>query len=207
MRRFCIQCGKELLKRPSEAAFYFRKRVTCGLKCSNSRREVDITGKVFNRLTAVIIHPTKKRYWIFRCKCGTEKEIKKSSVVQGITKSCGCQLRESASINAVKTKTTHGLSKTRIYDIYNGMKTRCNNTNSSGYFKYGAKGIKVEWKSFEDFSRDMLESYAVHSAENGENNTTIDRIDPRGNYSVGNCRWATHKVQASNKAKACMISK
>jgi hypothetical protein len=30
---------------------------------------------------------------------------------------------------------------------------------------------------------------------------TIDRIDPWGNYEVGNVRWATHVEQCNNKRK------
>ncbi len=41
----------------------------------------------------------------------------------------------------------HGLSKTRLYNIYSGMKQRCYNPNNQHYQWYGAKGITIcdEW--------------------------------------------------------------
>lgn len=37
----------------------------------------------------------------------------------------------------------HGLHGTRIYRIYNNMKTRCCNSNYPRYNDYGGRGIKV----------------------------------------------------------------
>jgi hypothetical protein len=41
----------------------------------------------------------------------------------------------------------HGLSKTRIYKLYQEMKRRCYNPNCSSYPNYGGRGIRVceEW--------------------------------------------------------------
>ena len=35
----------------------------------------------------------------------------------------------------------HGLSDTRLYGIYSGMKQRCYNPNNSHYKWYGEKGV------------------------------------------------------------------
>ena len=58
----------------------------------------DVSGRRFGRLTA--LYPTSMRYrrsvmWHCRCDCGTEKDISLNCLVQGITRSCGCLLRES----------------------------------------------------------------------------------------------------------------
>ena len=37
------------------------------------------------------------------------------------------------------------------------IKRRCNNPNYKDYSNWGGRGIKVEWKSFADFERDLLE--------------------------------------------------
>lgn len=90
---------------------------------------------------------------------------------------------------------THGMSKTRLHNIWLTMRSRCEKPNCSTYHKYGAKGIKVcsEWSIFENF-RDW-------SLSNGYNDQlTIDRINPLGNYEPSNCRWVTQKVQQNNRS-------
>ena len=122
-----------------------------------------------------------------QCKCGNDTWVNLRDLQNGHTKSCGCLC-----------KTVMGLSKTRIYHIWQGMKYRCSNSNCDAYKYYGARNIKVDdaWSdNFLNFYNDMGESYYKHVAEYGEKNTTLDRIDPYGNYCKDNCRWATYKEQ------------
>jgi len=84
----------------------------------------------------------------------------------------------------------HGLSRTRIYRIFAGMKQRCYNKNATGYKMYGGKGVKICQEWLDDF-----QTFYNWSMENGyADKLTIDRIDSKRDYCPDNCRWITFEL-------------
>jgi len=92
----------------------------------------------------------------------------------------------------------HGKCNTRIYKIWTGMKSRCNNKNAGNYCRYGGKNIKI----CKDWENDFMKFYEWSIKNGYKPRLSIDRIDGKGNYEPTNCRWTTTNTQARNTAKA-----
>ena len=135
------------------------------------------TGKMIRRLKC-------------KCDCGNITIVRHGDLRNGSTVSCGCYNYEKES--AAKT---HGYSRTKLGNVFEGMKQRCNNPKNKNYEKYGGRGIKIctEWlndpKKFFDWA-----------IKNGyKEGLSIDRIDVNGNYEPDNCRWADNEAQCLNQ--------
>ena len=169
----------------------------------HSKNFIDLTDKKFGRLTVLkFANCTNGRtYWICKCKCGKTKEIEAYALKSGQSNSCGCLKKELTAKRNTKLKTTHGMTGTRINNIWIQMRNRCQNKNNQAYKYYGDRGITVcyRWNVFENFLEDMGELYANHTIKYSEKQTTIDRIDNEKGYFKENCRWATYKEQNKNK--------
>ncbi len=101
-----------------------------------------------------------------------------------------------------KKRENHGMTGTRIHNIWRGMRARCYNPNTKSFKNYGGRNIAVcqEWnESFIKFYK--------WSLNNGySDDLTIDRIDVNEDYSPANCRWISIKAQQNNRSNNVWIT-
>lgn len=90
----------------------------------------------------------------------------------------------------------HGMTGTRIHNIWRGMRARCYNPNVNCYKNYGGKGIQLcnEWNT------SFMSFYKWAMSHGYKDNLTIDRIDVQKNYEPSNCRWLDIKSQENNRS-------
>lgn len=124
------------------------------------------------------------------CECGNARVVMAQSLRAGTTLSCGCQRRDS--MRASTRPGTHRDSHSREYEIWCGIRKRCENPNNHAYSRYGGRGIKVceRWRHYPNFLADMGRCPPGMS---------IDRINNDGDYEPSNCRWADRVTQGRNK--------
>lgn len=154
----------------------------------------DLVGQEFGNLKVLSKDATsggkgKELKWICTCICGACLSISSYCLRKGGQVSCGCSSKTLEARQASGLK--HGYHRTPTYHSWEKMKSRCNNPNNPSYYAYGGIGITYDkrWETFEPFLEDMGDRPV---------GTSLDRINPFGNYGPDNCRWATWKEQANN---------
>jgi len=88
--------------------------------------------------------------------------------------------------------------------VYRGIKGRCNCKSNIGYCRYGARGIKclISWEEFQTifFHVDKCEicdrKLSDAHRRKGKDARTIDRINPKGHYKIGNLRVVCRSCNA-----------
>ena len=184
------ECGKQ--KEIREHKLCGKRPVSsCGCKMGYFRNKREI-GQKFGHWT-ILSEPKKdistgKVRWLVdvECICG-KKATRLMSSLGKTSSSCGCVSRE----KTVKTCTTHGGRRTRLYKIWEAMKRRCFNEKDKSYHRYGGRGITVcdEWIGFDKFR-------LWANSNKYEDNLTIDRINSDGNYEPSNCEWVSIQENA-----------
>lgn len=157
--------------------------------------KIDLTGNSYKYLTVIEqagVDKYRNSLWRCRCVCGGEKIVSALRLKTRPSVSCGCQWG---------MKPRHGEIKTRLYNVWNGMRSRCNTPTAEHYDRYGGRGIKVcpEWDSYEAF-RDWAH------ANGYDDSLTLDRRDNDGDYTPTNCRWATRRTQTRNRNNTAWVT-
>lgn len=155
----------------------------------------DLTGRTFGYLKVLRREgaaPNKVATWRCRCVCGAEVVRNSTSLRakdRGPKKSCGCRRGEML----LDAWGTHGMSDSRPYKIWQGMKSRCRSPKDKDFKNYGGRGIDMPdawYESFDCFWRDVRAGY--------QDDLTIDRPDNMKGYSKRNHRWVDCKTQSRN---------
>ena len=164
----------------------------------------DLTGNKFGRLLVVGRAESHKlpcgqvqTMWSCVCDCGNKTVVNTGNLKSGRVVSCGCFNLEKSHIG----HPIHGHSRSRIYNIWAGMKKRCSLESSASYKHYGKRGISVcdEWK-------ESFESFYEWSINNGYNDLlSIDRIDTSGCYEPQNCGWTTMREQQNTRKNNLLL--
>lgn len=134
---------------------------------------IDLTGKRFGNLLVLsrAESPSKQAAWLCRCDCGNETVVLGWNLRSGHTISCGC-VHKTALKNGLRS--THGMIHSRLYGIWEDMKSRCFNPNTPQFKYYGSRGITVcpEWKN--DFQ--AFHDWAMSHGNAITPNTSIFKI-------------------------------
>ncbi len=154
---------------------------------------IDLSGQNFGLITVISIAPKKGKHimWLCRCECGKQTVAYSTHLVQGNTKSCGCQIGRTI---------IHGMTGTTEYKSWQKMKERCLVPSCPSFKDYGDRGITIceRWlNSFENFYADMGKKPEGYS---------IERINNEKGYYLENCKWATRAEQNSNTRRNIYIT-
>lgn len=126
------------------------------------------------------------------CDCGSQIIVTGTSLREGQTKSCGCLQKDRAS----ESNKRHGLNGTPEQSSYYSMVYRCTNEDEPSYVNYGGRGITVCERWLEP-NFVGLKNFVEDMGKRPEG-TSLDRINPNGNYCPENCRWVGGDIQAFN---------
>lgn len=89
--------------------------------------------------------------------------------------------------------TTVDGKQTPEYQAYHNARTRCTNPNSENWPRYGARGIKFLFTSFDQFMDEI--------GPKPTPDHQLDRRDNDGHYEPGNVRWATPAENTNNRQR------
>lgn len=166
------------------SGYFHSPEVRAKIAHAGQKRFKDLTGQQIGRLTVIEVAAHSPLSWICECSCGQRVVVKAQSFSSKGVQSCGCLSRE-LSAERARSRSKHGLWRSKEYLTWIEMRARCNNPNHSRYGCNGALGIQVcpQWQgSFERFLSDMGQKPEVQ---------VLLRKHKAENYCPENCCWGT----------------
>lgn len=101
--------------------------------------------------------------WLCACDCGKKLNVNATSLRRGNTRSCGCLVRDAV----IEKHTTHGLSKTRTYKLWEN-------------YVFRDKSVVEAWKDFDTF---------VNYLGVAPDGMSLGRRDKNNPHGPGNSFW------------------
>ena len=89
------------------------------------------------------------------------------------------------------------LTQHPLYSLYSSLKQKCYNPNHRSYDNYGGRGIVMDEQWKDDFI--SFVEYIEDELGDKPPGMSLDRIDNERGYEPDNVRWATVRVQNSNR--------
>ena len=167
---------------------------------------IDLNGKRFGRLLVLNSAPTQKQraMWRCLCDCGNQKVVSGKQLRKGMTKSCGCLMREwqNGIENASRLKTwqsthshpciTHGegsvKSPTRRFTMFHAAKQRARIGNLA--FDLIFSDMPVMPDTCPVLGLRLEKGLKTMQP----NSPTLDRISDNFGYTKGNVRIISHRA-------------
>jgi hypothetical protein len=157
------------------------------------------------------------------CECGNLLDVWRSQLTSGVQRDCGMCRRmvtykshrngKVYVVRRIKPTSVHGHTRaitrtkngvrvqrfffTREFASWSMAIQRCHDKKFMFYDRYGGAGIRVCRRWREPRGQGLLNF--LNDMGPRPLGKTLDRINPRGHYEPGNCRWATAKVQCENQ--------
>lgn len=157
------------------------------------KNKENLLGRKFGEWEVVNSCPSLKGHsrWTCVCSCGTICEVLSCNLKN--CKSTGC-------IECVKIKRrTHNMSHSPTYSIWVQMIERCHNEKHRFYKWYGARGITVCPRWYNNFT------YFLNDMGEKPEGMSLDRIDNDKGYGKNNCKWSTKSEQQRNRRNSIKI--
>ena len=210
MEKICAACNKLFIKPSNYSNISWNKRIFCSRACKGKfnylyqqkltrdgkvvgQRTVDLTGKKFNKLTAISLHSRGRNghiRWQCKCDCGKIIVVLGNSITRhdNPQKSCGCIVLRGK--NRKDWKGYEEISGQFWHQIVRGA----NGEKGRAPIQLNLT-IQQAWELFIKQERKCaLSGLLIDFPEKWDSRGTasLDRIDSSGDYELGNVQWV-HK--------------